>query len=131
MTDRSALQVALGYYHAWTGHDFDLAMTHVADDIVCRAPAGELWGAEAFRGFMEPFSRIVTSSELLAAFGDDHTALLMYDTATIPVPAAPGAEHLTVTDGRITRIHIVFDNLPFAEAGRASASNSGPSSHTG
>lgn len=50
MTDcGTALQTALPYYRAWTGNDFDLAMTYIAEDIVCRAPAGRLDGAQAFR----------------------------------------------------------------------------------
>jgi hypothetical protein len=116
MTDSPALQTALAYYHAWTGHDFDAAMKYIDEDIVCDAPAGRLSGAAAFRGFMEPFSRIVRRSELLAAFGDDDTALLMYDTDTVPVHGAPGAEWITVREGRIARMRIIFDRAPFDAA---------------
>ena len=52
-----ALDVALAYFHAWTGHDLDKAMEYVADDIVCDAPAGRLEGAAAYRGFMARSSR--------------------------------------------------------------------------
>lgn len=114
-----ALKTALAYHEAWTGHDFDGAMTFIADDIVCHAPAGRIEGAGAFRAFMEPFSQIVTRSELLAAFGDDQVALLMYDTDTRPVPNAPGAERLTVVDGRITELRIIFDRTPFTAARQA------------
>jgi ketosteroid isomerase-like protein len=37
-----ALQVALAYYQAWTGKDLDAAMRHLADDVVCDAPAGRI-----------------------------------------------------------------------------------------
>ncbi len=114
-----ALDVALSYHHAWTGKDFEKAMTYVADDIVCHAPSGRLSGAEAFRGFMGPFTRILTGSALLAAFGDETTALLMYDTATLPVASAPGAELVTVREGKIVELRIVFDRAPF-DAARAS-----------
>lgn len=50
----AALDTALAYHRAWTGHDFERAMTYIAEDIVCQAPAGTLEGAEAFRGFMGP-----------------------------------------------------------------------------
>ncbi len=116
-----ALETALAYFEAWTSHDFEGAMRYVADDIVCEAPAGRLAGAEAFRGFMGPFAQIVTSSRLIGAFGDDETALLMYDTDTVPVKDAPGAECLTVRDGKITHLRIIFDRLPFAEARREAA----------
>jgi hypothetical protein len=94
-------------------------MTFIAEDVVCDAPSGRLDGADAFRGFMEPFTRIVTRSALIAAFGNDHTALLMYDTDTVPVAHAPGAEWLAVKGGTITHIRIVFDRTPFAAARQA------------
>ncbi|WP_125609722.1 nuclear transport factor 2 family protein [Specibacter cremeus] len=127
MTDDSslALQTALAYYHAWTSHDFDRAMTYIADDIVCHAPAGRLEGAEAFRGFMEPFTRILTSSSLIAAFGNDDTALLMYDADTVPVKGAPGAECHTVKDGLIHKMTIIFDRAPF-DAAREAAKRAQP-----
>lgn len=118
-TSGAAVQTALAYYQAWTSHDFDRAMTFIAEDISCDAPSGWLHGAEAFRGFMEPFSQIVTRSELLAAFGDEQAALLMYDTDTVPVQHAPGAEWLKVQDGLIRHITIVFDRVPFAAARQA------------
>lgn len=115
-----ALDTALAYHRAWTSHDFERAMTYVADDIVCDAPAGRIEGAAAFRGFMGPFTEILTGSNLIAAFGDDTMALLMYDTSTMPVPSAPGAECLTVREGRIVHVRIIFDRTPFDAARKAS-----------
>ena len=116
----SALDIALEYYRAWSSHDFERAMSYIADDIVCEAPAGRMDGADAFRQFMGPFSQIVTHSELIGAFGDDDTALVMYGTDTVPVQNAPGAEYVRVTDGRIGYMRIVFDRAPFDAARRAS-----------
>ena len=75
-----ALDVALAYHQAWTSHDMDKAMSYIADEIVCDAPAGRLEGAAAYREFMGPFVQILTGSKLIAAFGDHETALVMYDT---------------------------------------------------
>lgn len=119
-TQSPALQTALAYYRAWTSHDLDAAMSYIADDVVCDAPAGRLEGAEAYRGFMAPFVQVLTGSTLIAAFGDEQTALIMYDTQTVPVPSAPGAECVTVQDGKITQSRFLFDRLPF-EAARRSA----------
>jgi ketosteroid isomerase-like protein len=123
VTEKSspALDTALTYHRAWTNHDFDQAMTCIAEDIVCDAPAGRIEGAGAFRAFMGPFVQILTSSNLIAAFGDDTTAVLMYDTETVPVNSAPGAECLTVRDGKITHLRIVFDRVPFEAARKAAA----------
>lgn len=121
MTDTTspALRTALAYYEAWTSHDLDTAMTYVADDIVCDAPAGRIEGVEAYRGFMGPFIQSVTGSTLIAAFGDDEKALVMYDAATVPVQSAPGAECVTVRDGRITHSRFIFDRAPFDAARKA------------
>jgi hypothetical protein len=118
-TDSPALRTALAYHHAWTSHDLDTAMSYIADDIVCDAPAGRLEGAAAYRGFMGPFVRILTGSTLIAAFGDDTTALIMYDTQTVPVTSAPGAECVTVSAGKITYSRFIFDRTPFDAARQA------------
>ena len=116
-----ALEVALAYFHAWTGHDLDRAMEYVADDMVCDAPAGRLEGAAAFRGFMGPFVQILTGSQLIAAFGNDEQAVVVYDTETVPVKTAPAAECVTVTNGKITYSRFIFDRAPFDAARRAQA----------
>ena len=115
----AALDVALAYYEAWTTKDFERAMTYVADDIVCDAPPGRIEGAAAYRAFMGPFVQILERADLIAAYGDDETAVVVYDTKTIPVPSAPGAECVTVEDGRITRSRFIFDRAPFQAAAAA------------
>jgi ketosteroid isomerase-like protein len=114
-----ALQVALAYYQAWTSKDIDAAMRHLADDIVCDAPAGRIEGVQAYRQFLGPFAQLLISSELLAAFGDETTAVLVYDTRTPPVASAPGAECLTISDGKVVYNRFIFDRLPFEAARRA------------
>lgn len=117
----NALQTALAYYQAWTAQDFDRAMGFLAPDMTCYAPSGRIDGAEAFRGYMEPLSQKLIHAELVASFGDERTALLMYHIQTAPVPHAPGAECLTVENGLITEIKLVFDRTPFDAARQAAA----------
>jgi ketosteroid isomerase-like protein len=118
-TNSPALRTALAYFDAWTGHDLDKAMSYIADGIVCDAPAGRLEGADAYRAFMGPFVQILTGSKLIAAFGDDKTAVVVYDTETVPVKSAPAAECVTVTDGKITYSRFIFDRAPFQAARQA------------
>jgi ketosteroid isomerase-like protein len=118
-TPSPALQVALAYYQAWTGKDIDAAMGYFAEDIVCDAPAGRIEGVQAYRQFLGPFAQMLIGSELLAAFGDETTAVLVYDTRTPPVVSGPGAECLTVRDGKIVHNRFIFDRLPFEAARRA------------
>jgi hypothetical protein len=111
-----ALQTALAYYRAWTGKDVDMALRNVADDVVLDAPSGRLTGIDAYREFLTPFAeRYLIRADLLAAFGDDTTAVLVYDTETIPAPSAPAAECVTVHNGKITHNRFIFDRTPFTD----------------
>jgi hypothetical protein len=112
----TALQTTLGYFDAWTGGDFDKALTFISPEITCDTPNGPVAGPAAFGDFMGPFARSLVSANLLVAFGDEHTAVIMYDAATTLVADAPGAELHTVRDGLITSIKIIFDRQPFTEA---------------
>jgi ketosteroid isomerase-like protein len=112
----SALQIALAHHRAWTGKDIEAAMTYLATDVVLDAPSGRITGIDAYREFLAPFAgQFLIRTEMLAAFGDDSTALLMYDTETIPAKSAPAAECVTVRDGKITYNRFIFDRLPFEE----------------
>jgi ketosteroid isomerase-like protein len=115
-TSHSAVDTALAYHRAWISGDLDAAMAHVADDVICHAPAGMMNGVEALRAFMGGFAGSLTGSQLLACLGTDAEALIMYDTATQAVSSAPGAELYRVEQGRIVELRIIFDRLPFALA---------------
>ena len=123
MTDTTspALRTALAYHQAWTRHDLDKAMSYIAADVVCDTPAGRLEGAEAYRAFLGPFVQITTGANMIAAFGDDETALVMYDTQTVPVRSAPGAEYVAVKDGKISYSRFIFDRAPFDAAQNAAS----------
>lgn len=117
----AALETALAYYEAWSTKDIDKTMSHVADDIVCDAPSGRIVGAAAYREFWAGFMTMLKGARLTAAFGDETTALIMYDTETLPVKSAPAAEYLTVKNGKITACRIIFDRAPFMEARQQAA----------
>ena len=65
---------------------------------------------------MGPFVGILKRAGLWAAFGDEESPVIMYETETVPVPGAPGAECLTVRDGKTNRNRFMFDRKPFEEA---------------
>ena len=117
----AALSTALDYYQAWTGKDLDRAMRYVADDIVCENPTGRIEGLEAFRQFMTPFAQMLTGSDLIGAYGDADTAVLIYNPHTTLVADAPSAERFTVRGGRIVHDLLIFDRTPFDEARRRSS----------
>jgi ketosteroid isomerase-like protein len=111
-----ALQIALAHHRAWTGKDLEQAMAYIADDVVLDAPPGRITGIQAYRHFLAPFAeQLLIRADLIAAFGDEKTALLMYDTETIPAKSAPAAECVTVRDGKIVHNRFIFDRLPFEQ----------------
>jgi limonene-1,2-epoxide hydrolase len=118
--ESGALSVAMAYYRAWTGKDIDTAMGHVADDVVCDSPLGRIEGVDGLRQFMAPFAQMLESSEVIAAFGDDQTAVLVYNPHTTLLEDAPSAECFTVRDGRIVHSLLIFDRAAF-DAARARA----------
>jgi len=109
-----ALQTALAYHRAWTSGDLDGAMAHVSDDIVCRAPDGDISGKEAYRSYLGGFLQVMTGVTDVTAFGDQEEALLFYCPHTAATSTAPAAEHFTLRDGRIVESRLVFDRLSFA-----------------
>ena len=112
----SALYTALAFHRACAGRDVEQAMSHIAQDIVCRAPAGPVIGADAFRALMRPLSQLLIPSEVIAAFGNTQTAVLIYNTETVSVKNAAVAEYLTVNDNLIVEMTIIFDQTSFDAA---------------
>jgi len=116
MTDISqsaALETALAYHRAWTSGDLEGAIAHVADDIVCRAPGGNITGKDAYRGFLGGFAANVTGLTDVAAFGDEEHVVLFYYPHTAATSTAAAAEHFTIRDGQIVESQLVFDRLSF------------------
>jgi hypothetical protein len=85
--DSPALQTALAYYDAWRSRDHSTAMNVVADTVVAETPFGRLEGGAALHESETEFANILTGATLIASFGDDTTALLLYTTHTLPVPS--------------------------------------------
>jgi len=115
-TNSTALQTALAYYDAWRSRDHKKAMNFVADNVVADTPFGHLDGGEALHKSESEFAPMLTGATLIASFGDDNTALLLYNTHTLPVPSVLSAKYFTVENGKITAIKGLFDTAVFARA---------------
>jgi len=116
MTDISqsaALETARAYHRAWTSGDLDGAIAHVADDIICQAPGGDITGKDAYRSFLGGFAANVTGLTDVAAFGDEEHVVLFYFPHTAATSTAAAAEHFTIRDGQIVESQLVFDRLSF------------------
>ncbi len=109
-----ALQVAMTYYDAWRNGDHATAMNVVADNVVNETPFRTAEGGDALHKGESEFAHILKGATLIAAFGDEKTALLMYYTHTQPVPSVLSSKHFRVENGKITALKAVFDKSAFA-----------------
>ncbi|MBQ4780384.1 nuclear transport factor 2 family protein [Pectobacterium versatile] len=109
-----ALQIAMAYFEAWRNRDHATAMKVVADDVVNETPFGTTEGGEALHKGESGFAHILKGATLIAAFGDEKTALLMYYTHTQPVESVLSSKHFTVENGKIIALKAVFDKSAFA-----------------
>ncbi|TBZ59728.1 nuclear transport factor 2 family protein [Rhizobium leguminosarum] len=112
-TSSPGLQVAMTYYDAWRNRDHATAMKVVADNVVNETPFGTTEGGEALHKGESEFAHILTGATLVAAFGDETTALLMYYTHTQPVPSVLSSKQFTIENGKITALKGVFDKSAF------------------
>lgn len=113
MAQTSADEIVQKYHRAWTGGDIDLAMTHVADSIVCRAPGVDLTGKDAYRQFIAGFAPALTGLSDIASFSDGDRVALFYYPQTAATTTAPAAECFTVHDGKIAESVLIFDRFSF------------------
>jgi hypothetical protein len=110
-----ALMIARTYFDAMAHKQVDKIISVSAADVVCTSPVGRLHGAQAFRGFQEGFARMIKKLTLIAAFGDDHEAVIVYECETHPVPRAMVTEHIIVKNAKIASTTVIYDGTPFAE----------------
>jgi ketosteroid isomerase-like protein len=114
--DSPALQIALAYYDAWRNRDHAAAMNFVADNVVADTPFGRLDGGTALHESETQFAPMLTGATMIANYGDETTALLLYDTHTSVVPSNLSAKYFVVEDGKITSMKGVFDTSVFTSS---------------
>jgi hypothetical protein len=110
---QTPVEIAKAYFQAGAERRFDDLIALVSDDIICDAPSGRVEGAPAFRAFWAGFvTRMVKRIELVGAYGDANSAVILYDCDLVPADNQPVAEALKVEDGRIVHSRLIFDRLP-------------------
>jgi limonene-1,2-epoxide hydrolase len=113
-TKGTALEIARTYVNAIANKDVEAIVSLSAEDVVCTSPIGQTTGIDRFRAFQEGFARMITNLTILAVYGDDEQAVVVYDAETHPVPHAIVAELLKVKDGKLASTDVIYDAAPFA-----------------
>ncbi|MCA7011240.1 nuclear transport factor 2 family protein [Dickeya dadantii] len=109
-----ALDIARTYVAAMAKKDVETIISISAEHVVCTSPIGQTTGIERFRGFQEGFARMITNLTVLAVYGDDEQAVVVYDAETHPVPHSVVAELLKVRDGKLASTEVIYDATLFA-----------------
>lgn len=110
--------VARAFTEAWTKGDFEAAARYVAEEVVFDGPLGHTDGKVAYVEGFKGLSRFVglTGVSILAAFGDDTQALIMYELLTSNFGGLLCAKLLTVRAGGIVRDRLTFDSYTVRQA---------------
>ncbi|HKX44777.1 MAG TPA: nuclear transport factor 2 family protein [Burkholderiaceae bacterium] len=114
MNADKALKVARAYANALAKQDVEAIVAISAEDVVCTSPIGQTTGIERFRAFQEGFARMLTTLTVLAVYGDDKQAVVIYIAETQPVPRSVVAELIQVKDGKLASTEVIYDATPFA-----------------
>ena len=105
--------LARAFTQTWASHDLDTAAGDLADGVTSQGPvAGQLTGKQAYMAGLTPLARNTTGVNILAAFGDDSQALIMYEAGTATSGTLTCAELLTFRDGTIVADRLTFDTFP-------------------
>jgi SnoaL-like domain len=109
-THKQPLEIAITFTGAWTGHDMEEAAKYVAKDVVFDGPMQQSSGSEAYLKGLTKLSEGVDKYKLIAAFGDEKAALLMYDLTMTTGVVLTCAKHLVIRAGKIHRDTLTFDS---------------------
>ena len=115
MTEQSAsAAITRAFTEAWTSRDMDTAARYIADDVIFDGPLGHADGKKAYIEGLNGIAQAValTGVKIIAAFGDDTQALIMYDLITDRFGALTCAKLFTLRDGKITLDRLTFDSYP-------------------
>ena len=118
------VDVLVAFTQAWTGHDMPGAASFVAENVVYDGPVNHLTGAGAYLQALDRFAQAVTGLDIVAAFGDDEQAVIMYQVSTGSFGTLACGERVTVREGKIETDLLAFDTFAIRTAqaaGTASA----------
>jgi ketosteroid isomerase-like protein len=108
--------IAVAYIEAFGKGDMSAIAGFLADDVVFESPTVQLTGAAVLEAVGQ-FAQVVTGVDIIAAYGDDEQALVMYDMHTGPFGTIRVGELLAVRDGRITADRLAFDTHAIQASG--------------
>lgn len=117
LTKKQPLQIVLEYFKAWNNKEFDRASDYLSAEISFEMPLNSYTSKEAFMEAVKFTGNAVLYVQLLAEFGNENDALLLYDMELNPVGKLRIAEYFKVSNNKITLICHVHDTTELRKAG--------------
>ncbi|NTW57338.1 MAG: nuclear transport factor 2 family protein [Chlorobiaceae bacterium] len=103
-------QLIEAYHKAWTIGTMDEARSYLADNLDFQGSINTFTTADNFMKALADFRNILRGVTRLKTFCDGNEGVLLYDCDTeSPAGVVRTAEFLTVTEGKISAIRLVFD----------------------
>jgi hypothetical protein len=114
--ETNPIDVATAFTKAWTSGKLDEAASYVADDVVFDGPMQKSTGKKPYVEGLSKLAAEISGVRIIAAYGDDSHALLMYGLLTGRYGTLTCAKHLTFRDGKIERDQLAFDSFKIRKA---------------
>jgi ketosteroid isomerase-like protein len=106
----STRQLIETYHDAWTSGDFTTARACLADDLDFKGSIDSFDNADDFVAALTRFEGMLHRVTLLQGLFEQDRAALLYDCDTAgPAGVIRTAEFLTIRNGKISEIRLVFD----------------------
>jgi ketosteroid isomerase-like protein len=122
MTEKDSATIGRAYIEAVGAHDLE-AVDALLSDGLAAVFAGGTIGKQGWLEALERLLPALVRNDVREVFVDGDRACVVYDFVTdTPAGAVPCVELVTVRDGRITAIELIFDRVRFAPVNEALAS---------
>lgn len=121
MTQAESAAIARTYIEAVGAHDLATVDGLLSDELAAVFAGGTI-GKQEWIAALARLLPALERNEVREVFADGDRACVVYDFVTdTPAGAVPCVELVTVRDGRITAIELIFDRVAFAPVNEALA----------
>lgn len=121
MTQSESAAIARTYIEAVGAHDLETVGGLLSDELAAVFAGGTI-GKQEWIAALGRLLPALVRNEVREVFADGDRACVVYDFVTdTPAGAVPCVELVTVREGRITAIELIFDRVAFAPVNEALA----------
>ena len=108
-TQSKALKIAKQYFNDWNNRKFAEAENRFSETAIFDTPINTYDNKQGFMAAVRFTADAANSIKLIAEFGNEHDAMLLYDLDLMQVGIIRIAEYFKVENDRITSIWHIHD----------------------